>query len=93
MDNQATLHVFKNEALVSYIRPNGKASNKDGIDGRQSGMSTEQIGDIPYLRVSYFNKNAVANILSCSKCIKLDMDPEYFKGFETFVLYASNTTR
>ena len=43
LDNQATLHVFKNEALLSNFRPNGKAWTIGGIDGNQSGMSTEQI--------------------------------------------------
>ena len=88
LDNQA----YKNEALVSNIRPNGKARSIGGIDGSQSGMSTEQICDIPYVGVGYFNKNAFANILSWSKCIKLGMNPDYFKASETFVLYASDTT-
>ena len=37
LDNQATLHVFKNEALVSNIRASRKVSI-DGIDGRRTGM-------------------------------------------------------
>ena len=77
---------------MSNIRPNGKARTIGGIDGSQSGMSTEQICDIPHVGVGYFNKNAVANILSWSKCIKLGMDLDYFKASETFVLYASDTT-
>ena len=36
--NQATLHVFQDEALVSNIWPNGKARNIGGINGSQSGM-------------------------------------------------------
>ena len=59
LDNLAALHVFKNKALVSYIRPNGKASNIGGIDGSQSGMSAEQICVIPCVGVGYFNKNMV----------------------------------
>ena len=43
LDNQATKHVFKNEALVSNTRTNRKAHNVGGIDGSQSCMSTEQI--------------------------------------------------
>ena len=55
-------------------------------------MSTEQICYIPYVAVGYLKKNKVANILSRSRCDKLGMDPDYFKGSETFVLYASDTT-
>ena len=39
--------LFKNEALVSNLRANDKARNIGGIDGSQSGMSTEKIFDIP----------------------------------------------
>ena len=42
--------------------------------------------------MGFFNENAVANIISCSKCIKLGMDPEYFKGYQTSVLYANDTS-
>ena len=91
LDNQATLHVFKNEALVSNIRAGRKASI-GGIDGSQSGMSTFKVCDIPYVGVGFFNENAVTNIISWSKCIKLGMDPDYFKEYQTFVLYASDTT-
>ena len=63
LDNQATLHVFKNEVLVSNIHPNDRARNIGGIDDSQSGMSTEQICGIQHVEVGYFNKNAVADIL------------------------------
>ena len=86
LGNHATLHVFKN------IHPNGKACKIGGVDGSQYGRSTEQICDIPNVGVGYFNKTAVANILSWSKCIKLGMDSDYFKAYETFVLCASDTT-
>ena len=33
LDSQATLHVLKNDALVSDIRPNCKANNIGGING------------------------------------------------------------
>ena len=61
----------KNETLVSNIRANDK-----------SGMSTVQIFDIPYVGVGYFHKNAVANILSWLKCIKLGMEPDNHKTYE-----------
>ena len=79
LGNQATLHVFKNEAMVSNNRANWKPRNIGGIDGIQSGMSAEQIWDIPYVRVDYFNKSAT-NIVSWSKCVKLGMDSDYFKA-------------
>ena len=62
------------------------------IDGSHSGMSTEQICDIPYVGVGHFNRNTVANVLSWSKCIKLGMDLDHFKGSETFILYYTDTT-
>ena len=77
---------------MSNIRPNGTARNIGGIVGSQSGMSTEQICDIQYVGVGYFIKNEVANMLSWSKCVKLGMDPDYFKRYGTFVLYASDIT-
>ena len=57
IDNRATLHVLKNEALVPNIWANGKARNIRCV-------STEQICDILYVGVGYFKKNAVANILT-----------------------------
>ena len=54
-------------------------------------MSTEQIWDIPYVRIGYLDKNAIANILFWLKCIKLGMDPDYFMASKTFVLYYNIT--
>ena len=51
LDNQATLYVFKKNSLVSNIRAKSKARTIGGIDGRRPGMSTEQIFDIPHVRV------------------------------------------
>ena len=65
---------------MSNIRANGRPRNIGGIDGNQSGMSTEQICDISNVGLGYFSKNAVANVLSWSKCVKLGMDPDYFKS-------------
>ena len=39
LENQATLHVFKNNSLVSNIRAEGNASI-GGIYGSQTGMTT-----------------------------------------------------
>ena len=89
--NQATLHLVKNEALVSNIRA-GRKTSIGGIDVSQTSMSTVQVCDIPYVGVGFFNENAVANIISCSQCIKLGMDPDYFKEYQTFLLYASDTS-
>ena len=77
---------------MSSILAYGKSRNIGGIDGSQSGTSTKKMCDIPYVGVGYFNKNAVADILFWSKCITLGMDPDYFKAYEIFVLYASGTT-
>ena len=46
-DNQATLRVFKNEALVSNIRTGKKTS---------IGMSTVIVYDILYVGVEFFNE-------------------------------------
>ena len=78
---------------MSNIRPNDRERNIDGIDGSQTGMSTEQICGISYVGLGYFNKNAVANILSWSMSNKLGMDPDYLKASETFVLYYTDTAR
>ena len=56
LDNQATLYVFKNEALESNIRANRKA-NTGGINGCQTGMSTVQVCAIPYVVVWFFNEH------------------------------------
>ena len=56
---------------MSNIRAGRKASIGGKIDGSQTGMSTVQVCDIPYVGVGFFNGNAVANIISWSKCIKL----------------------
>ena len=45
LDNQVTLHVTKNEALMSNIRVSRK-TNIGGIDGSQTGMSIVQELDI-----------------------------------------------
>ena len=92
LDNQATVHEFKSEALVSKICPNGETRNIGGIDGSHSGISNGQICDVPHVGVGYYLKNAGANILSWSKRIKLGMDLDYFKASDTFVLYDSDTT-
>ena len=42
--------------------------------------------------MGFSNKNAVTNIISWSKCIKLGMNPDYFKEYQIFVLYASDTS-
>ena len=39
-DNQATLHVLKNEALGTSIRESRRRASVRGIDGTQTGMST-----------------------------------------------------
>ena len=50
-------------------------------------MSTVQVCDIPYVGVGFFSENTVANIISWFNCIKLAMDPNNFKEYQTFVLY------
>ena len=50
LDNHATLHVFKNEVLVSNIRA-GRKTSFGGIGGSKSGMSTIQVCDIAYVGV------------------------------------------
>ena len=63
LKNQATLHVFKNDAMVSDISSNKKA-NIGGIDGGKTSMAIVQVCDISYVYVGLFNKNAVAIIIS-----------------------------
>ena len=70
----------------------GRKASISVIDGSQIGMSTVQVCDIPYAGVRFFNKNAVANIIAWFKCIKLGMDPNYFKECQTFVLYTRDTS-
>ena len=81
LDNQASLHVFKNDALVNNIVPMKQSKDIGGIDGTHSGMSTAYKCTIPGIGKGYFNRNAVANIVSWSPCVKNDMNPDYFREF------------
>ena len=53
-------------------------------------MSTAYKCIIPGIDKGYFNRSAVANIISWSLCVKNGMNPDYFREFETFVLYSDN---
>ena len=56
---------------MSNIRAGRKASIA-GIDGRQTSMSTDQVCDIPFVGIRFFNENAVANIISLIQTILLN---------------------
>ena len=71
--DQATLHVFKIEAMISKI--GGKASI-GGMNGNKTCVSTVQICDNPYVGVAFFYGKA-ANIDFWSTCIKLGIDSDY----------------
>jgi len=49
LDNQASLHVFKNESLVSNIVAMKHSKEIGGIDGTQSAMATEYKCTIPVI--------------------------------------------
>ena len=70
----------------------GKKASIGGIDGSQTAISTLQVCDIPCVGVGFLNENAVANIISWSKCIKLGMDPDYNREYQSFVLYGCDTS-
>ena len=59
LENQATLHVLKNELLLFNISADKKASIR-GIDGSQTGIPTFQVCGIAYVAVWFFNENADA---------------------------------
>ena len=91
-NNQATLYVLKSEELESNIGADRKASI-GGIDGSQTGMTTVQVCDVPYVSVGLSNRKADAVIISWSKWIIRGIDPDYFKKYQTFVLYVCDTTK
>ena len=56
-------------------------------------MPTGQVCNISGIGVDYFNKNAVANVISWSKLITVGLHPDYVEEYDTFALHTTNTAR
>ena len=78
--------------MTNNREPNRRA-NIGGIDSTRARMPTGQVCNISGIGVDYFNKNAVANVISWSKLITVGLHPDYVEEYDTFALHTTNTAR
>ncbi len=65
LDNQATVHLFADAALLTAVRDRAEPERVAGVGG---GIEAQQEGDFGELRGVLFSPEAVVSVLSFSRC-------------------------
>ena len=64
LDNQASVNIFCNASLLSYIRKSLNAILLNGVQLGAAGVRVDQEGDFGEIGPVYYSRGATANILS-----------------------------